>query len=244
MVSLSRVPGNSLLLTAWLRVSMLVTAIPQFETEDELGHGSGISSILQWHSASGIVDPQEMPPNFLHVEPAIRNILVRLRSIFHQPQHSQLTTTDLHDLTCFVVHKVLLMAPLSGSSLERLALSECLRFAIALYMLIIHGTTYYSHAHLANAILGQLRRHLITFTRTDYIRGPIGLWILSVATISTIGVADHHWFKEQMAMVATTLGLHNWEDVVSHLQNVLWTTTPQGEIFQQIWEEVLTNSVR
>jgi hypothetical protein len=217
---------------------MLVMETPQFPTQDDSGFGSGIGSIPQWQLASMTPDSQAKTLDDLDVDPDISNVLLRLRSIFHQPWLSCLSNTELHDLTCFVVHRLLLLPPLSLANAKRAAISECLRYAMALYMLIIHGTTYYSHANLANTIILQLQCHLDALAQTDYIHGPLEIWILSVGMVVTIGNGCHR-FTDQACAAAIALRLLTWEDVFVHLESILWLRTQQGEeLFRARWEEI------
>ena len=95
---------------------MLVKGSPQFETQDDFGRGDGISSIPQWHYSS---NPFQQKPDMLNLDgfdldPELQNILNRLRDISRQPRMTDssniptiLSPSDLHDLTCFVLHKLL-----------------------------------------------------------------------------------------------------------------------------------------
>lgn len=218
---------------------MLVMEAPQFPIKDDSGHGDGISAIPQWQLAS--TDGETQDANLkLNITPTMSNILSRLRNIFHHAWHSSLTNTQLHDLTCFVMHKLLLLPPFLDADANQVqsAASESLRYATALYMLILHGTTYYSHVGLANAITLQLKCHLAALLRYDHIHDPLGIWVISVGLVATVGTRNHEWFTDQASVAAAALGLKTWEDVLTHLQSILWVRVPQEELFRQEWEEV------
>ncbi|EHK20600.1 uncharacterized protein TRIVIDRAFT_58856 [Trichoderma virens Gv29-8] len=219
-------------------VSLLVMEEPQFPTKDDSGQGDGISAIPQWQIVSTDAETHNANLDKLNITPAMSNILSRLRSIFH---HSSLTNTQLHDLTCFVMHKLLLLPPSTDANANPVqsAASECLRYATALYMLILHGTTYYSHVGLANAIILQLKSHLATMLRNDSIRDPLGIWAISVGMVATVCTRNHEWFTDQACVAAAALGLNTWEDVLTYLQSILWVRVPQEELFRQEWEEAL-----
>lgn len=217
---------------------MLVMEAPQFQTQDDSGLGSGLGPILQWQLASTGTDSQDRTLDDLDVDPAIGNILIRLRRIFRQPWDSRLTNTELHDLTCFVVHRLLLLPLASAANPERSAVSECLRYAMALYMLILHGTTYYSHLNLANTIMSQLKLHLEGLAQTKHIYAPLGIWVLSVGMATTIGTTDRQWLMDRAFAATTALGLCVWDDVLVRLKSILWMGTQQEELFQQKWEEI------
>ncbi|KAL7809419.1 hypothetical protein V8C44DRAFT_146573 [Trichoderma aethiopicum] len=241
-------------------VSMLVMEAPQFRTKDDTGDGDGISAIPQWQLAPTDAETQDESLAALDVTPAMNDILSRLRRILHHPWHSSLTNTQLHDLTCFVVHKLLLLPPSAdvhagedANPVQRAA-SECLRYATALYMLILHGTTYYSHVGLANAIIRQLRYHLMALqevaaaSMTAGAHSPLKIWALSVGMVATTGIGlhrDHEWFMDQARASAAALGVSKWDDVVPHLQAILWARMPQEELFRQEWERAfIKTSVR
>lgn len=218
---------------------MLLMGAPQFPTKDDFGHGDGISPILEWQLVSTEAETLDGTFDDLNINPALGDILSRLKTIFEDPRHSNLTNTALHDLTCYVIHRLLLLPPLIDKDPMQSAASECLRYAAALYMLIIHGTTYYSHAGLAHVIILQLRYHLTVLAGTSYMYEPHIIWALSVGMVSTIGGEGHPWFLDQACAAAETLDLKSWEDVLVRLQNILWTRVPQGELFRQTWNEVL-----
>lgn len=218
----------------------MVTGAPQFQTQDDFGSGDGIDSILQWQLASMAPDVQEGTLDDLDIDPLVRNILVRLRSIFHQPQISCLTTTELHDLTCFVVHKLLLLPPRSPSHPRQLSTSECLRYTLVLYMLTIHGTTYYSHHHLVNTILLQLKGYYVALNHANYSHGSLEIWVSSVGMLVSTSTTDYQWFTDQAYAAAVALSLHTWEDVLTHLQSVLWMGTQQEGALREKWEEIIS----
>ncbi|KAF5025081.1 hypothetical protein F66182_2850 [Fusarium sp. NRRL 66182] len=219
---------------AW--VSMLVTGYPQYPIQDDLGLGDGVGPTLQWLLASSSLDFQDCVVESLHLNPDVAEILVRLRAIMHQPNALGILGTELHDLTCFVVHKLLLIAPSNSPH------SECLRYAMALYMLIIHGTTYYTHTELANSIISCLKSQLDLLLMEPFnaIFGSLQTWALSVAIVSATKPADVEWLSKTARVVASALEVENWEDALMHLRNILWLETERADTFRQQWERILT----
>lgn len=222
---------------------MIVTQSPQFPTQNDSGFGDGISPILQWQeAATSLQNPVPPPLDNLHLDSEIGEILFRLRSIFHSPRRLELSNTDLHDLACFVLHRLLLWSPQSTQCdiLEAAEISQCVRYAVALYMLIIHGPTYFSHALLqANATL-QLRVHLeSSLTSLLLSHGSLALWLLSVGMVASDDTSGRCWFTAQARIAASALDLYIWEDMSIRLEEVLWLKTEQTEcLFRQRWEEV------
>lgn len=111
---------------------------------------------------------------------------------------------------------------------------------MALYMLVIHGTTYYSHMPLANRIMNQLKNHLEALAQTSFIHDPSWLWLLSIGTVTTMSVADYQWLTDQALIASRGLELYTWKHVCRHLQSILWMETHRGDIFRQKWEEILS----
>lgn len=220
------------------RVSMLVMGAPQFPAKDDFGDGDGISPIPQWQLAASDAETSRGIFDDLNINPPLGSILSRLRTLFQDPRHSNLTNTALHDLTCYVIHRLLLLPPLIDGNPMQSAASECLRYAASLYMLIVHGTTYYSHAGLAHIIILQLRYHLMVLAGTSYMHEPHIVWALSVGMVSTIGGEGHQWFLNETHAAAETLGLKTWADALIRLQSILWIRMPQEELFHQTWNEV------
>jgi hypothetical protein len=219
---------------------MLVMGTPQFPTQDDFGIGLGMSPISQWQIAPMSPSFQNQPLEGLDLDPGIGNILARLRSIFHEPQFSVSTSTELHDLTCFVMHRLLLLPPISTSNPQQHAVSECLRYSMALYMLIIHGTTYYSHENLAHSLGLQLQGHLTTLAQAGYSHDRVGVWLLSVGMVATINTMENKWFRSQALAAALHLNLRTWNDVLVRLESILWTKAQHVEgLFQQAWKETL-----
>lgn len=216
---------------------MLVTGAPQFPIQDDLGIGDGVCPTLQWLLASPDLELPGEAIDDLDIDPAVIDILTRLRSISQEA--SSLSGTELHDLTCFVVHKLLLLPSLSTQNLQQSAASESLRYALALYMLAIHGTTYYSHIGLVMTIMQQFRSYLEILARSDTDES-LKLWIFSVGMVSSIDPINSKWFTEQAYLAAASLKIQTWEDVLVHFRKILWMETPRGVIFQHHWKDMLT----
>ncbi|CAI6091726.1 unnamed protein product [Clonostachys chloroleuca] len=219
-------------------VSMIVMGAPQFLTQDDLGFGDGVGPILQWKMASMVPSILKPIPDEIDVDPEMSSIIAHLQAVFHQTEIPPPSSTELHDLTCFVVHKLLLLPPNSSPEPLCVAVYECLRHALVLYMLIVHGTTYYSHATLTNCILTQLKQHLETLTQTDYLHSDLHIWLLSIGMAASTGMPQAQWFFDQACVAALALRLREWKQVLGRLERILWIPVPQGEAISRRWEEI------
>ncbi|EFY87877.1 hypothetical protein MAC_06125 [Metarhizium acridum CQMa 102] len=225
-----------------LWVSMLVTCQPQFGIHDHVG-GDGILSGLQWQLASAHLDSNSIRLYHEEIDPNVRDALACLRYIFHQ---GKITTTELHDLTCFVIHKLLSLQqpPSDGSSNHHNAVSESLRHALVLYLLIIHGTTYYSHLHMSTLLAKRLRGHLQYLPARGGILDSLKIWAISIGMVSSFDPIDRAWFASEARSAQASLGLNCWDDVVTHLEHVLWFKTQQDNVFWSEWRPILSNTNR
>jgi hypothetical protein len=231
------------------RVSLLVTGSPQFETQDDFGAGDGISTISQWQYQ---ISTHERNSNFLDldalkVDPTLGNIVNRLRAVFggvsSTCQESViLTTTDLHDLTCFALHRLLSLSHFAGVDFQSSSTSECLRYSVAAYMFIIHGATYYSHVHILNAFIIQLQCHVGPLLSSLDSNQSLLLWFLSVGAVAATESNESNWFRGKAAAVSAALGVQCWEDVERHLKRVLWLETRSKLVFQLVWDEILSSN--
>lgn len=248
---LSRVKQSNPLtarMVAW--VSMLVAGSPQFDTQDDFGGGNGVSAIPEWQCQFAMENQNLDLLNLdtLGLDPIVANTVNRLRSVFNIFQTSDgalmLSTTDLHDLTCFMLHRLLSLPPLTGLDILSTATSECLRYAVSLYMFIIHGSTYYSHANMLNILLIRFEHHIDPLLSSSERQDSLLVWFLSIGAVASLGMNESQWFYERLTTISITLELKYWADVERHLKQVLWLETPLQILFQQTWEEIIKSNSR
>lgn len=201
--------------------------------------------IYQWSEAA------DLPNNSLFIslhdiglDPTTSEIVRRLRNLLSEPTRFHLSNTDLHDLTCFVLHRLLapLAPPPACNIPEVSSVSECVRNGIALFMLIIHGPTYFSHAGLQYKLVQQLRsdleRSLVPLLLSH---GSLALWLLSVGMVGSESQDDLYWFSEQARIATKTSYALEWEAVLTHLRSVLWYKSRHAEgLFKQRWNAIWT----
>lgn len=227
-------------------MSLLVTGSPQFETQDDFGRGDGICALQQWQSQFLIKDKDLNLLDFdaLGFDPDVGNIVNRLRSLFDDStSHGPviLSATDLHDLTCFALHRLLSLPPFTDAQSSNT--SECLRHAVAAYMFIVHGATYYSHVHILNALITQLQFHLESLLSSGECQDSLLLWYVSVGTVASTGTNESHWFRRKAIALSVALGLQCWDDVETHLKRVLWFEARSQVLFQRVWEGILMSNL-
>lgn len=218
---------------------MLIKGHPQFETQDDVGIGDGIPPIPEW-----LLDTTVLPDNIselssLHIDYLVWNVFIRLLNAFQRVQHTPFPPARLHDLTCFVVHRLLLSAP-EMSSPQSSPVTECIRYAIILYMFTIQGPTYYSHAVILNMMVARFMEHLTRLYSTPHVPGSLDLWLFSNGLVASSGTPLYQWFMERARALAAELQMTNWDNVLSRIKCILWLETAHAEgIFRLHWDAIL-----
>lgn len=214
---------------------MLIMGNPQFITQDDLGIGDGIPPIPEWQLDPTVND--NSLAIFADIDPEVKNVFIRLRRIFQHAQEIPLSTTRFHDLTCFVVHRLLSAPDLPTSPLS--PMTECIRYAIVLYMLTIHGPTYFSHVVMSNSMVVRLVSHLEERDSIARAYDSLDVWILGVGMVASVGTLNYESFLQRAKSVATALLLETPQDAMSHMKRILWLDTIQpGDIFRPHWDAI------
>jgi hypothetical protein len=215
---------------------MLIMGHPQFDAQDDSGTGHGIPPIPEWQPDTAT--SQHHVPDIASLGYDVRNVFIRLRHVFGRSGVVPFPTTRLHDLTCFVIHRLLRSTP-DSTIQESSPLTECVRYAAVLYMFIIQGPTYFSHAVIFNQILDKFVRHLQRLESMSSVSPALGLWLLAVGMVASTGTPYHQWFTERARITTASSDLGSWDDVAVHIKSVLWLETPQGELlFRPHWDAV------
>ena len=105
---------------------MIVMQAPQFPAQGDSEADDGIAPIPLWYQAGSHINT--LAPTMLDtpvLDPEVADVLCRLHNLFDSSQY-KLSSTDLHDLTCYVVHKLLLWKPSHTKLVSRLAKSYIL----------------------------------------------------------------------------------------------------------------------
>ncbi|KAK0707318.1 hypothetical protein B0H67DRAFT_602680 [Lasiosphaeris hirsuta] len=201
-------------------VSMLIMCRPQFSTQDDVGIGDGIPPIPEWQldgDPPGLYDTDS-----IDIDDRVKSVLTRLRRVFGRAQHTPLTSTRLHDLTCFVVHRLL-------SAETPSPLTECVRHALILTMLTAQGPTYYSHGVMLDMILARFKENM---GRLGPTRGTVGVWLVATGAVASAGTAHHRWFMERERA-------GSWDDAFARIRSLLWAETLLSrDVFRAHWEAV------
>ncbi|KXH49145.1 hypothetical protein CNYM01_06927 [Colletotrichum nymphaeae SA-01] len=218
-------------------VSMIVTGLPQFETQNDVGIGDGVPTPPEWQIDPTILDSDLSHLGEVEIENEVENVLIRLRSIFRRAQQVPLQPTRLHDLSCFVIHRLLLSAPEVVE--PHSASSESIRLATILYIFIIQGPTYYSHAVIFNTIVNRLMESLVELVPYAHSSNSLFVWLLTVGMVASQGTQHYTWLTGLAKDAVALNQVKSWVSVLACLRSVLWLDIVHGEdIFRSHWETI------
>ncbi|KAJ5217783.1 uncharacterized protein N7469_011408 [Penicillium citrinum] len=221
-------------------VSMLVMGHPQFETQDDIGVGDGIPPIPEWQiEATSSRDSLE---NLIDMEISddMMNVLNRLHKVFQRANRVSFTNTQLHDLTCYVVHRLLLSTPDAWVS-DLSPMTESIRYTILLYLFIVQGPTYYSHAVMLNTLVTRLIQSLQQLQFTPHKIGSLDVWFTLIGMVASVGTTHYLWFSGKARELTDTLHIKSASEVLDKAKSFLWLDVSQGDYIFGVQCEAFAN---
>lgn len=222
---------------------MLILGRPQFPVQDDGGVGDGIPPISEWLSCSTALEDDTIPElSWVIDDEVVRTALVRLRYIFNRAEGEPFSGTKLHDLTLFVTHRLLLSVPDTQDSISS-PVTECIRYALIIYMFIIQGPTYYSHDVILSSIVTQFIEHLERFESTPHVYDALDIWLLTIGIVASPGTANYHSFTEKIRGVCAYLNLTDFHGVLTYIKGICWLGDSQGEdILRSHWTAIFADN--
>ncbi|KAK0655606.1 hypothetical protein B0T16DRAFT_364136 [Cercophora newfieldiana] len=219
-------------------VSLIITGSPQFQTQDNVGIGDGIPPVPEWQLGLTLYDDLSEILDCFEIDSAVLNVFIRLRNILQRAQQSPLPSTHLHDLTCFVVHRLLHTATDPEDS-PTSPTTECLRYAIALFLFTAQGPTYYSHAVIFSMLASRFTNHLKRLSSTPRAYGSLAIWLHGVGMVAAAGTNSYEWLIEKTWETTQLLHVADGEEAMARLKTILWVDTPHAEaLFRSHWDGV------
>lgn len=212
---------------------MLILGVPQYNTQDDDGTGDGIGPIAEW-SITRSIDPTAVSEQ--DVRPNTWNVFARLYGIFHRANHTPLPLLRLHDLTCFVVHRLL-----SPTALEPpfSTISDCIRCTTILYVLILQGPIYYSHAEILYKTTARLLMQLQSRVPSQ-MSAPLNFWLVAVGLVASHNTPSYGPIQNMVRSLSRASGLQSWKEASPFVKSVLWLEAPHTEyVFQSHWDIAL-----
>lgn len=217
---------------------------PQFETQDDFGIGDGIPPIPEWQIEPTFICNDLYENVDVDGFDEVLNVFMRLRNVFQRANRGFLPNTHLHDLTCFVVHR-LLLSTTNTSIPESSPITECIRYTIILYLFIVQGPIYYPHEVMVNTMVAKLQESLEQRMHASQEPQPLDAWLLAVGTVASAGTSQYEWFAKNGATTADSLHIKSAQEFLNRIKDVLWLEKPQVEyIFTVHCEGFLSSQPR
>jgi len=211
---------------------------PQFQTQDDAGIGDGISPVPEWQLE--LTSPHEdlLEVGDIITDPVVLNVFARLRNILQRAHQMPFPTTQLHDLTCFTVHR--LLSSISDPIVSLTSpLTECIRYGILLFMFTIQGPTYYSHAVIFNTFARQFTANLKPLNSVPRVYGSLDIWLYSVGMVASVGTADYQWYTAKARDIAAYIQVVDGDEAMDCVKSVLWLEAPHADgVFRHHWNAI------
>ncbi len=216
---------------------MIIMGYPQFETQCDDGTGDGLSAIPEWRLEQNS-SVEDLPEFDIDVTPGVRNVFIRLSFIFQRAKRTPLPPTRFHDLTCFVIHR-LLSTPATTRRRESIS-SDCVRCAIILYMLLLQGPTYFTHASILSTVAARLVAELQQLETMPRVYGPVDLWLVAIGLTASHDTPYYELFRDKAKFLSGSLHLSSWREASVPIKTILWYDLPYNEhSFQNSWNLAL-----
>jgi hypothetical protein len=208
---------------------MLILGHPQFPVQDDEGFGDGIPPIPEWLSCSSTMEDDTIPElSWVFDDKIVRTALVRLRHIFKRVEGEPFPGTKLHDIVLFVTHRLLLSVP-DGNGSSPLPVTECIRYALVLYMFIIQGPTYYSHAVILNSIVTKYIANMERLESIPHVFDALDVWLLTIGSVASAGTPNHAFFAARIRNVCVHLDITDFHDMLEYIRSICWIGGSHGE---------------
>lgn len=221
---------------------MLILGHPQFPVQDDGGTGEGVPPIAEWLLCSGALEDDTIPElSWIIDDDTVRTALIRLRYIFRRAEAEPFSGTKIHDLALFVTHRLLLSAP-DTKDLSPSPVTECIRYALILYMFMIQGPTYYSHVVILNSILTKFIGHLDHLESISHVHDSLDIWLLMIGMVASAGTPNYSHFTRKTRDACDYLQLTGFYDALTYMKSVCWLGGRQGEeLLRPHWDAVQSN---
>ncbi|CEJ55079.1 hypothetical protein PMG11_01356 [Penicillium brasilianum] len=225
--------------------SMLILGYPQFPVQDDGGVGDGIPPIPEWLLCSIAPEDDTLPElNWVIDDKIVETALIRLRYIFKRVEGEPLSGTRLHDLALFVTHRLLLSVP-DIQDTNTSPVTECIRYALILYMFTIQGPIYYSHAVILSSLVTKFIEHLKILESFSHVYDALDLWLLTMGMVASVGTPGYSFFTEMIRRVCFHLQITEFHDALKCIKGICWLGGLQGEaLLRPHWDVVLADDIQ
>ncbi|KIM94770.1 hypothetical protein OIDMADRAFT_60544 [Oidiodendron maius Zn] len=233
--------------TFWF--SLLLTLEPQFPPEEPIH----INYPPQWILDIDILGSSQVSELLDFKEYGIRkpisDILLEIRYLSHFfTTHSNDTLSpdledlDIHSTIGSIIQRLLQTEPDTDPRSRFDCVTECCRFAAAIFLLFLFENHYPDPTRLINSLIQKLQKDLGSAVHSTLNGNRLLGWLFSVGGVAALNLpVERDWFVSHLTELAAELGLLSWDKAKNCLQQVVWVDAMNDQPFRQLWNEVLIN---
>jgi hypothetical protein len=182
----------------------------------------------------------------------ISDILLEIRylSRFFPTQSDEIASPiledlDIHSTVCSILQRLLQTEPDTNPGSRTACITECCRFAAAIFLLFPFENHYPDPTRLVNSLVHKLQNALGSIVPCTLNGNKLLAWLFSIGGVAALNLpAERDWFVSHLTELAAELGLISWGEVKSYLKMVVWIDAMDDEPFHQLWKEVLIDVTR
>jgi hypothetical protein len=152
---------------------------------------------------------------------------------------------DIHSTVCSILQRLLQTEPDTDLRSRAAGITECCRFAAAIFLFFAFKDHYPDPTRLINSLVHKLQNALGSNVPCTLNGNKLLVWLFSVGGVAALNLpAERDWFVNHLAELAAQLELKSWGEVKSCLKVVVWIDTMDDCLFHQLWKGVFLNVIR
>lgn len=152
---------------------------------------------------------------------------------------------DIHSAVCLILQRLLQTKPDTESGHHTAGVTECCRFAAAIFLFLPFENHYPDPTRLVNSLVHKLQNALASIAPSSLHANKLLVWLFSVGGVAALNLpTERDWFVSHLTELAAELGLLSWDEGKNCLQLVVWIDAMDDQPFHQLWKEALKNVTR
>jgi hypothetical protein len=142
---------------------------------------------------------------------------------------------DLHSRVGWLLQRLLQKPP---DGIFRTALTECCRFASAIFLFFPFDNHFPDPTLLLNSLLHKLKDALSRVVPCSAAEHQLMIWLLAVGGVTAAKLpAERDWFIGYLIDTAADMEVHSWDELERCLRRVIWMDAMNDLPFRELWED-------
>ena len=134
------------------------------------------------------------------------------------------------------------LAPKIDGEPANVSLLESCRYAAALHVFFPLCGYYPDPTLMVNTMVHDLKASLDIYAIFLALHTDLVLWMFFVGGVSACAMPERNWFVEHLVVMTEDLEVRTWEQMQSHLTNVVWYAVFCEHSFRTLWLEIEAKS--